>query len=124
MIEYWPKEPSSSSSNCSFKLYLIINTNSAAYFVQFQVGAPPEIACLLDEIRREKDFCNRDGTSTCLGVDPELDEFMVDRSYNHTVFIFYFLIFRLQNFLLNFWFQVVSSVESFLFSRKPTAKHW
>ncbi|XP_022877139.1 homeobox protein knotted-1-like 6 [Olea europaea var. sylvestris] len=47
-----------------------------AYIDCQKVGAPPEIACLLDEIRREKDFCNRDGTSTCLGVDPELDEFM------------------------------------------------
>lgn len=42
-----------------------------------QVGAPPEIASFLDEIRRENDFCNRDAVSTCLGADPELDEFMV-----------------------------------------------
>ena len=46
----------------------------------FQVGAPPEIACLLDEIRRENDVCNRDAVSTCLGADPELDEFMVSFS--------------------------------------------
>lgn len=46
----------------------------------FQVGAPPEIACLLDEIRRENDVCKRDAVSTCLGADPELDEFMVSFS--------------------------------------------
>jgi hypothetical protein len=45
------------------------------FFVQ--VGAPPEIATLLDEIRRENDICKRDVVSTYLGADPELDEFMV-----------------------------------------------
>ncbi|KAL2543219.1 Homeobox protein knotted-1-like 6 [Abeliophyllum distichum] len=47
-----------------------------AYIDCQKVGAPPEISCLLDEIRRENDFCNRESVSTCLGVDPELDEFM------------------------------------------------
>ncbi|CAA0818381.1 Homeobox protein knotted-1-like 6 [Striga hermonthica] len=50
-----------------------------AYIDCQKVGAPPEIACLLDEIRREKDaqYCKQDdAVSTCLGVDPELDEFM------------------------------------------------
>ncbi|KAL3835587.1 hypothetical protein ACJIZ3_010323 [Penstemon smallii] len=48
-----------------------------AYINCQKVGAPPEIACLLDEIRREKDFCKReDALPMCLGVDPELDEFM------------------------------------------------
>lgn len=43
-----------------------------------QVGAPPEIASLLDEIRRENELCHkRDVVSTCFGADPELDEFMV-----------------------------------------------
>lgn len=43
-----------------------------------QVGAPPEIACLLEEIRRENDVCKRDVVvSTCVEADPELDEFMV-----------------------------------------------
>lgn len=42
-----------------------------------KVGAPPEIACVLDEIRREKDVCKHDVVSMCFGVDPELDEFMV-----------------------------------------------
>ncbi|KAF5940096.1 homeobox protein knotted-1-like 6 [Camellia sinensis] len=47
-----------------------------AYIDCQKVGAPPEIACLLDEIRRENDFCQRDSVITCLGADPELDEFM------------------------------------------------
>ncbi|XP_042497894.1 homeobox protein knotted-1-like 6 [Macadamia integrifolia] len=49
-----------------------------AYIDCQKVGAPPEIACLLDEIRRENDVCNGNAAaaSTCLGVDPELDEFM------------------------------------------------
>lgn len=48
-------------------------------FVLFflKVGAPPEIACLLEEIRREKDVSKHDDFSMCFGVDPELDEFMV-----------------------------------------------
>ena len=42
------------------------------------MGAPPEIAGFLDEIRRENGgFCKGDAISTCLGADPELDEFMV-----------------------------------------------
>ncbi|XP_028754477.1 homeobox protein knotted-1-like 6 [Neltuma alba] len=41
-----------------------------------KVGAPPEIACLLDEIQRENDVCEREVVSTCVGDDPELDEFM------------------------------------------------
>ncbi|KAJ9169524.1 hypothetical protein P3X46_017709 [Hevea brasiliensis] len=47
-----------------------------AYIDCQKVGAPPEIAYLLDEIRRENDFCKRDAVSTCWGADPELDEFM------------------------------------------------
>ncbi|KAH6763222.1 homeobox protein knotted-1-like 6 [Perilla frutescens var. hirtella] len=47
-----------------------------AYIDCQKVGAPPEIACLLDEIRREKDVCKQDAVSMCFGVDPELDEFM------------------------------------------------
>jgi hypothetical protein len=43
------------------------------------VGAPPEMAYLLDEIREENDVSKRsDNTvASCLGADPELDEFMV-----------------------------------------------
>ncbi|KAF5746585.1 homeobox protein knotted-1-like 6 [Tripterygium wilfordii] len=47
-----------------------------AYIDCQKVGAPPEIACLLDQIRRENDLCKQDIASTCLGDDPELDEFM------------------------------------------------
>ncbi|KAL3644511.1 Homeobox protein knotted-1-like [Castilleja foliolosa] len=49
-----------------------------AYIDCQKVGAPPEIACLLDEIRREKDvvLCEQDTVTMCLGLDPELDEFM------------------------------------------------
>lgn len=47
-----------------------------AYIDCQKVGAPPEIACLLDEIRRDKDACKQDAVSMCFGVDPELDEFM------------------------------------------------
>lgn len=48
-----------------------------AYIECQKVGAPPEIAALLDEIRRENDVYNKhDAASTCVGADPELDEFM------------------------------------------------
>lgn len=48
-----------------------------AYIDCQKVGAPPEIASLLEEIRRENDMCKRDVVvSTCFGADPELDEFM------------------------------------------------
>ncbi|PWA52973.1 KNOTTED-like homeobox protein [Artemisia annua] len=36
-----------------------------------KLGAPPEMVCLLDELRQENDV-----VSACLGADPELDEFM------------------------------------------------
>ncbi|KZV17814.1 homeobox protein knotted-1-like 6 [Dorcoceras hygrometricum] len=47
-----------------------------AYIDCQKVGAPPEIACFLDEIRREKDLYRQDTVATCTGIDPELDEFM------------------------------------------------
>ncbi|XP_076892511.1 homeobox protein knotted-1-like 6 [Bidens hawaiensis] len=48
-----------------------------AYIDCQKVGAPLEIACLLDDIRQENNVRKRDATaSTCLGLDPELDEFM------------------------------------------------
>ncbi|KAL2547017.1 Homeobox protein knotted-1-like 6 [Forsythia ovata] len=47
-----------------------------AYLDCQKVGAPPEIASLLDEIGRENEFCRRDAVPICLGVDPELDDFM------------------------------------------------
>ncbi|MED6180682.1 Homeobox protein knotted-1-like 6 [Stylosanthes scabra] len=47
-----------------------------AYIDCQKVGAPPEIARLLEEIQRENDVCKGDVSSTCIGADPELDEFM------------------------------------------------
>lgn len=50
-----------------------------AYIDCQKVGAPPEIATVLDEIRREDDDLRKrggGGVSSCLGADPELDEFM------------------------------------------------
>nr|GMD97125.1 homeobox protein knotted-1-like 6 [Ipomoea batatas] len=53
-----------------------------AYIDCQKVGAPPEIATVLDEIRREDDDLRKRGgggggaVSSCLGADPELDEFM------------------------------------------------
>lgn len=49
------------------------------------MGAPPEVASVLDEIRRESDhlICRRSSTSasTCMATaDPELDAFMVSLS--------------------------------------------
>ncbi|KAF3431232.1 hypothetical protein FNV43_RR25962 [Rhamnella rubrinervis] len=46
-----------------------------AYIDCQKVGAPPEVASWL-EIRRENDLSKTDAISTCLGADPELDEFM------------------------------------------------
>ncbi|OMO78294.1 homeobox knotted-1-like protein [Corchorus capsularis] len=48
-----------------------------AYIDCQKVGAPPEIASILDEILKENDVNKRDIVPTCLGADPELDEFMV-----------------------------------------------
>nr|QPJ75819.1 transcription factor KNAT6 [Malus domestica] len=57
-----------------------------AYIECQKVGASPEIAGFLDEIRRKNDLYKKQGdyscnsssmfSSTCLGADPELDEFM------------------------------------------------
>ncbi|KAH1098287.1 hypothetical protein J1N35_015208 [Gossypium stocksii] len=47
-----------------------------AYIDCQKVGAPPEIASILDETLRENDVNRRDIVPTCLGADPELDEFM------------------------------------------------
>ncbi|KAK8655464.1 hypothetical protein V6N13_108039 [Hibiscus sabdariffa] len=47
-----------------------------AYIDCQKVGAPPEIASILDEILRENDVNRRAIVPTCLGADPELDEFM------------------------------------------------
>ncbi|KAK6276665.1 hypothetical protein POUND7_006374 [Theobroma cacao] len=48
-----------------------------AYIDCQKVGAPPEIAKMLDEISGESDVCKRTAlVPTCLGADPELDHFM------------------------------------------------
>ena len=41
----------------------------------WQVGAPPEVATLLEEIGRER--CAAAAAGGEVGLDPELDEFMV-----------------------------------------------
>jgi hypothetical protein len=41
----------------------------------WQVGAPPEVAALLEEIGRER--CAATSAAGEVGLDPELDEFMV-----------------------------------------------
>ncbi|VVA94815.1 unnamed protein product [Arabis nemorensis] len=42
-----------------------------------KVGAPMDIACLLEEIQRENEVYKRDLVPlSCFGADPELDEFM------------------------------------------------
>ncbi|XP_075097196.1 homeobox protein knotted-1-like 6 [Nicotiana tabacum] len=47
-----------------------------AYIDCQKVGAPPEIATVLEEIRQQNDFRKANATSICIGADPELDEFM------------------------------------------------
>ncbi|XP_057949201.1 homeobox protein knotted-1-like 2 [Malania oleifera] len=48
-----------------------------AYIDCQKVGAPPEVACVLDEIRRQCDLRKTDtSVTTCLGLDPDLDHFM------------------------------------------------
>ncbi|KAJ0506958.1 putative transcription factor Homeodomain-TALE-KNOX family [Helianthus annuus] len=48
-----------------------------AYIDCQKLGAPPEIAGFLEEIRWGNGGCNRNAVvSSCIGADPELDEFM------------------------------------------------
>ncbi|XP_010251169.1 PREDICTED: homeobox protein knotted-1-like 6 isoform X2 [Nelumbo nucifera] len=47
-----------------------------AYIDCQKVGAPEDIALLLDEVQREYFVCKRNAVSSCLGADPELDQFM------------------------------------------------
>ncbi|KAM0043919.1 putative transcription factor Homeodomain-TALE-KNOX family [Helianthus debilis subsp. tardiflorus] len=47
-----------------------------AYIACQKVGAPPDIANLFNEIFRENDFRRRSSACSCVGDDPELDEFM------------------------------------------------
>lgn len=53
-----------------------------------QLGAPPEISCLLDDIRQENYIRKRNTmASTCFGVDPELDVFMVRHDTSYFFFV-------------------------------------
>ncbi|KAK8647575.1 hypothetical protein V6N13_121308 [Hibiscus sabdariffa] len=47
-----------------------------AYIDCQKVGAPPEMARMFDEILTGTDVNKRDVVPSCLGADPELDEFM------------------------------------------------
>jgi hypothetical protein len=47
----------------------------------WQVGAPPEVATLLEEIGRES--CAAASAGGEVGLDPELDEFMVRTPRRH-----------------------------------------
>ncbi|KAK1363126.1 homeobox protein knotted-1-like 6 [Heracleum sosnowskyi] len=51
-----------------------------AYMDCQKVGASSDIADLLEEIEREKVYSKRSASSTYIGDDPELDEFMVTYS--------------------------------------------
>lgn len=82
-----------------------------------QVGAPPEIASFLDEIRRENGFSRRDVGLSCLGADPELDEFMVPTLFHllnmHLLLLLVFSLFI-------FTFLVNSFLNFHFLCRKPT----
>ncbi|KAE8705521.1 Homeobox protein knotted-1-like 1 [Hibiscus syriacus] len=66
--------------SCVIKAKIVSHTSYPrllqAYIDCQKVGAPPEIASILDEILRENDVNRREIVPTCLGADPELDEFM------------------------------------------------
>ncbi|KAL9240960.1 hypothetical protein vseg_015124 [Gypsophila vaccaria] len=48
-----------------------------AYIDFIKVGAPPKVGSILEEIEREKDRCMQEvGARTCIGANPELDQFM------------------------------------------------
>jgi hypothetical protein len=51
-------------------------SSTCARFLDFQVGAPPQVASLLEEVNRERRGSPGAGAGK-IGVDPELDEFMV-----------------------------------------------
>jgi len=102
-----------------------------------QVGAPPEIARLLEEIRRENDPCKSDAvsSSTCFGADPELDEFMVPpfflsahartQIYIHIYIYIYIYIYNLYILLLQLSSRLCFRLSIFFSGfRKPTATCW
>ncbi|XP_054775744.1 homeobox protein knotted-1-like 6 isoform X2 [Prosopis cineraria] len=74
--EFRPQEDSSSVIKARIASHPNYPRLIQAYIDCQKVGAPPEIACFLDEIRRENDLNKRDVVSTCFGDDRELDEFM------------------------------------------------
>ncbi|KAK1407227.1 hypothetical protein QVD17_38841 [Tagetes erecta] len=47
-----------------------------AYIACQKVGAPPDISNLFDDIFRDNDFSRSSTSCSCIGDDPELDEFM------------------------------------------------
>ncbi|XP_021727071.1 homeobox protein knotted-1-like 6 isoform X2 [Chenopodium quinoa] len=55
-----------------------------SYIDCHKVGAPPEVASILEELKQENDIYRREvvgvggggRSTTCIGMDPELDEFM------------------------------------------------
>ncbi|KAI7757773.1 hypothetical protein M8C21_027942, partial [Ambrosia artemisiifolia] len=47
-----------------------------AYIACQKVGAPPDIANMFNEISQENDLSRRSRVCSCIGDDPELDEFM------------------------------------------------
>ena len=63
---------------------------------------------MLEEIGRGSELCRRTAVSTCLGADPELDEFMVVASS----FIFFLEISRLFD---SFWVNDLFSLTFSLF---------
>ena len=59
---------------------MLLDFRAFLQFFSVQVGAPPQIAHILEEIRRESGEFSRTVGLTCMGADPELDEFMVKLS--------------------------------------------
>lgn len=65
---------------CGYAYYILIWVWSMFIYVVEQVGAPPEMASVLEEINRDSQY-HYPISSSCsnieLGADPELDQFMV-----------------------------------------------
>ncbi|XP_073269808.1 homeobox protein knotted-1-like 6 [Primulina huaijiensis] len=98
-----------------------------AYIDCQKVGAPPEIACFLEEIRREKDLLSKQGeaVSMSIGVDPELDEFMetychvlakyktdLSRPYDETTTFLYKIETQLSNLCKGWFIYSINFLES------------
>ena len=93
----------------------------------WQVGAPPGIACFLDEIRRENDLFKQDAVSTYWGDDPELDEFMVPSptllslSLSLYIYIYIYIYICTYIFFYGVWVFLICLV---FLRRKPTVICW